>query len=293
MYNLLLFFARFHAFILFIFLEIICFSLLVQHNPFQRTTIINSSNRVTGELYDKAHSVGEFVALRGENDSLLAENGRLKAQLLSIEERLEDNVNLLFKEEEFCRDSSMLVYFEDTTEYTYNYVGAKVISNSTLKPNNYLTINKGHADGLQDEMGVIGRNGIVGVIKNVSKNFATVISVLHKSMRVSAKIRRNNFIGSLRWDGGDPRYAVLDDIPKHARVNIGDTIVTSGYSSFFPADIVVGVVENWSLAEAEGSNFFNIKVKLSTHFSSIRYVYVVDYAKKQEQKALEEKSRDE
>jgi len=293
MYNLFLFFARFHAFILFIVLEIVCLSLVIRHNPFQRTNIINSSNRVTGELYEQANSVSSFVSLRTTNDSLLAENGRLKAQLQAIDERLEDNIDLLFKVEEFCKDSSKLVYFEDTTDYTYNYIGAKVISNSTLKPNNYLTLNKGSASGLRDEMGVIGRNGIVGVLKNVSKNFATVISVLHKSMRISAKIRRNNFIGSLRWDGGDPRYAVLDDIPKHARVNIGDTIVTSGYSSFFPADIVVGVVENWSLAEAEGSNFFNIKVKLSTHFSSIKYVYVVDYARKQEQKALEERSRDE
>ena len=292
MYNLLSFVARFHAFFLFLALQLICLLLIVRFNPFQRASILNSSNRVVGEVYQKANNSREYMSLRTINDSLLHENARLKAQVSNLSLSVEDHVELWIEEQAYCLDTSLLAYFQDfETNVDYQFTGAKVISNSTLKPNNFITINKGRKDGIRKEMGVIGRNGIVGVVKDVSDNFATIVSILHKSMRVSAKIERNNFIGSLRWDGKDARYAILNDIPKHANISTGDTIVTSGFSSFFPPNIFVGVAENYFLAE--GSNFFDIKVRLSTNFSNMKYVYVVDYIRKEEQKALEESLKDE
>ena len=292
MYNLLSFVARFHAFFLFLGLELLCLLLIVRYNPFQRASILNSSNSIAGEVYERANNGREYMSLKEVNDSLLRENARLKSQVVNLEQSVEDNVELWIQEQEYCLDTSQLAYFQDfETNVDYQFIGAKVISNSTLKPNNFITINKGRKDGVRKEMGVIGRNGIIGVVKDVSNNFATVVSLLHKSMRISAKIDRNNFIGSLRWDGKDPRYAILNDIPKHANISTGDTIVTSGFSAFFPPNIFVGVAENYFLAE--GSNFFDIKVRLSTNFSSLKYIYVVDYIRKKEQEALEESLKNE
>lgn len=290
MQNLLLFIAKYHALLLFLFFEIVSFTLITQYNHYQRASIFSSINAVTSTVLNQANEVKQYVYLDEINDSLLAENQRLRGQMDLLKRNLKQRM-ILENENAFCEDTSLSVFLGDTTVLAYNYINAEVINNSTQKPNNYITINKGRKDGIRPEMGAISGNGVVGIVKDVSQNFATIIPILHKSMRVSVKMQRNNFIGSLRWEGWDARYAQLDDIPKHVRINIGDRVVTSGFSAFFPPDINIGTIEKWDFPE--GSNFYDIKVKLSTPFSTLKYVYVVDYFRKSEQQKLEELSKDE
>jgi rod shape-determining protein MreC len=140
--------------------------------------------------------------------------------------------------------------------------------------------------GVKPEMGVITSQGVVGIIKNVSAHYCTVMSMLHKDMRISAKFKNNNYFGSLAWEGTDPTVAVLKDIAKHVVFKTGDTVVTTSYSAVFPENILIGTVASADIKP--GENFYNIKIKLSTNFSNLTYVYVVDNVLKSEQRKLEE-----
>ncbi|MGB1206570.1 MAG: rod shape-determining protein MreC [Chitinophagales bacterium] len=286
MRNLLRFIQRHHAFLIFFILELLCFSLIVRYNSYQRASILNTTSTVVGGVLEQASEVRDFIDLKEVNDSLLSENARIASELATAKMLLTTKVA-----DSIGQMQTLETQKDSTIKDVYKYIGAKVINNSINQVNNFITINKGSKDGIKPEMGVISSNGIVGVVKNVSENYSSVISVLHKNMRVSAKIKQNNFIGSLRWEVLAPQYARLDDIPKHAPVYVGDEVTTSGYSSFFPDNVPIGVVEEWGLPQ--GSNFYNIRVKLSTDFNSLNYVYVIDYMRRQEQKELEEASTSE
>ncbi len=317
MRNLFLFIFKYHAFLLFLVLEIVSFGLIVRHNHFQRASFINSSQAFVGYLYNEANEWKEYIDLKQVNDSLMSENARLMAEMEAAKSVLERDVQdgkFVFGNDTTVIDTLAKVTAVatpsviDTTntndtniankgeqiiaDSIFHFIGAKVINNSTNRANNFLTINKGSRHGVAREMGIIGQNGVVGVVKDVSENFATIISLLHRSMRVSAKIKRNNFVGSLRWEGTRPDRAVLNDIPKHVHVEKGDTILTSGYSSFFPQNVLIGVVIDEPRSD-QGSNFYKIDIALSTNFNSIQYVYVVDYIRKEEKKELEEKTQNE
>jgi rod shape-determining protein MreC len=166
----------------------------------------------------------------------------------------------------------------------YNYDDVKIISNSTNKQHNYITLNKGSEQGIKTEMGVISSNGVIGKVHSVSKNFAVVISILNSDFRLSAKIKRNNYFGSLTWDGVDYQFALLNDIPYHVELNKGDSIITSGLTTLFPEGIPVGTIEDF---EVKDGNFYTIKVRLSNDFKQISDVYVIDNNFKEEQEELQ------
>ncbi|MFK7903706.1 MAG: rod shape-determining protein MreC [Chitinophagales bacterium] len=314
MRNLILFIFKYHAFLLFLCLEIVSYGLIVRHNHFQRASFVNSSQSVVSYLYNEVNEWSEYMDLKQVNDSLMVENARLMAEMDAANNFLEEESQankLVFGSDTTSIDTlattpnaeSSLVEAETVkaseedkkpivVDSVFHFISAKVINNSTNRANNFLTINKGSADGIKMEMGVIGEGGVVGVVKDVSENFSTIISLLHRSMRVSAKIKRNNFVGSLRWEGTRPDRAVLNDIPKHVHVEKGDTILTSGYSSFFPQNVMIGIVIAEPYSD-QGSNFYKIDIALSTSFNSIHYVYVVDYNRKAEKKELEEKTQNE
>lgn len=289
------FFNQRHGFLLFVLLELLCLSLIVQHNSYQRSFALNTTNTVVGGMLEKTNNVQHYFHLKTTNDSLVQENARLMAQLAMVHNQL-----FGLQEPDFCEDSTLALQktmLLDTLlshrqqKPLYYFIGAQIINKSTLKQNNFITINKGRADGLSPEMGVISKDGIVGVVKEVSENFAVVIPIIHKSLRVGAMLQSSGLIGSLRWDLKDPAFAVLDDIPKHEHITVGDSLLTSGYSSFFPPKVLIGTVEGWVLAE--GSNFYQVKVRLTTDFSRLNYVYVIDDKRRPEQKALEYQAKDE
>jgi rod shape-determining protein MreC len=166
----------------------------------------------------------------------------------------------------------------------YAYISARIISNSVNQQQNYLTLDKGSEDGIRPDMGIISAGGVAGIITNVSPSYSTGLSLLNTRWNVSAKLSKNNYFGSLVWDGKNYREALLNEIPFHVDVAVGDTIVTSGFSSFFPEGITLGTVE--SFAKPGGDSFYTIRVKLSVDFKSLSYVEVIENNKKAEIDAI-------
>ncbi len=286
MRNLLLFIARYHAFFVFLLLELICFFLIYQNNFYHRTLFVNSANEVAGNFYLTLNNVQNYFRLKKVNDSLLHENTRLRTRLRNLKVRKRvlggtQEVNSFYIR---STDSSRHGSLPDSLQ-RYDYISARVINNSVDQVNNYLTLDKGRSEGIDVKMGVISSKGVVGIVKDVSTNFSTVLSILHTDVRISAKLKDNNFFGSIQWQGKNPNRLVLEDIPSYADVKKGDTVVTTGYSSIFPPRIMIGRVVDFR-AEA-GSGFYEIEVELATDMHQLKYVYVIDYLYKTEQLQLE------
>ncbi len=259
-----------HFVILFVIIELVSLLLVVNYNSYQRSVFMSSSNNVSGGLYDSYSNGAEYLMLRQVNRELAQENAYLRSRLPESFKASRDYFNLVF---------------DSLSQQEYIYRAAKVINNSSNKRFNYITLNKGRNHGLEAEMGVISSRGVVGIVKNISDNYSTVISILNTRLKVSAKLKSSGYFGALEWDGSNYQYAYLNEIPRHANVKVGDLIVTSGYSSIFPGDILIGHVDEVNLNE--GESFFEIKVKLSVDFKNLTYVEVIGHPLKQEQLNLE------
>lgn len=277
MRNLLMFISKYNAFFFFIFFFAISLVLMIGNNSFQRASFLNSSNLLIGQSYERINTLQEYLHLAQTNDSLATENARLRAQLASS----------------FYIDSVEEKTVKDTTHLQqYTYLVAQVVNNSIHLKNNTITINKGSRHGIRRGMGVISSSGIVGIVDHVSAHYATIKTLLHDDVRISARISENQAFGSLVWgqENYDPRIAVLKDIPNHVEVKKGYHIVTSGYSSLFPRDIAIGnVLES---RPKSGGISSDIKVKLSTDFSMLAYVYIVKGTLSIEKQQLELKSKE-
>lgn len=274
MRNLWLFFLRYYAFFLFLTLEAIAIVLMVNNNSYHGATYFNSANNISAEVYKYVADARSFIHLKTLNDSLSKENARLLNLLLSSPYNKKAN----------------RVTVGDSTMRRYSYIEAKVLNNEINKRNNYLTLDRGSLHGIKEKMGVICGDGIVGTVKDVSEHFCTVISFLHKDSKISARLNSTKDYGSLVWEGLNPKFAQLKDIPTHVKVKLGDSVTTTGYSQKFPENIFVGRVVRCDLKS--GDNFYNIEVALSTNFSTLRYVYIVEDNFSQEIKQLEEKEVD-
>lgn len=276
MRNLIYLFVRFGGLIAFVILELLCMYLVVNYNRKQRSIFIHSSNTISGQLYERFDEIVEFWNLSEVSDSLAEENARLRAQLRSakfVETILQDSVR------------------NEKTSQRYTFIAAEIVNNSINKHSNNLTLNRGREHGIQSRMGVFDDKGIVGIVRNVGPRYAHVMSILHKESRISAKIRRNSYFGSVLWNGNNPREVTLSDIPKHADLLVGDTVQTSGYSTIFPEGIMIGVVDTFWLEP--GSNFYTIEVGLSNDLSRSKYVYVVNDLMEKEITKVEEEESDE
>lgn len=231
---------------------------------------------MTGSFYKKINNINEYFGLRKTNYLLAQENARLRSQLKSS----------------FIISPLQVMIKEDTLyKQHYKYVEAKIVKNSITKRNNYLMIDKGRLQGIQKDMAVITSNGIVGIITEVSNNFSTIMSLLHKDSKVSAMIKKNKYKGTLVWDGVDYKNANLVDIEPHVKLAKGDTIVTSGNSYIFPEGLLIGVIEKFSITP--GAYYYDISVKFTTDYSRLEYVYIVNNLYKDEQKKLMDSKKDE
>jgi rod shape-determining protein MreC len=270
MKNILLFVYRNHVFFVFLLLELVSFSLIVNNNTYHRGSMLSSSNQMVGSIYDLNNGITEYFRLKSINDKLSVENAVLRS---------------LLKESKYISSSRVYGVTDSVGRQHYTYVPAKVINNSTDRRSNYLTIDHGILQGVEPEMAVISSNGIVGIVKDVSKNFASVISVLHKNSSISAKVADTEYIGSLVWGGGDPKVAQLKDIPNHVQLAEGMLIQTSGFSSMFPSGISIGTIRSFNVKQ--GDNFYSIEINLLTDMSSVSMVYVVNNLMRLEQVELE------
>lgn len=269
-----------HWFLLILF-EVISFTLIYRNNSYQRSVMINSANYASGYVLSVAGYVQSYLNLRTINRNLQEQNGQMEMQLLDLQEQIEvmqaDTVT--FKGA--VSDSARI--------FPFQFVIAEVVNNSISQLSNYITINKGRKDGIQPDMGVVSEQGVVGIVSNVSDHFSVIISLLNPKSKLSCKVLGNNSFGYLTWDGRDADYAILEELPRHAEFHKGDTIVTSGYSAIFPSGLIVGVVDDFY--KERDDNFYALRVKLATSFSSLQHVRVIQNAYRNEQIELEKEAR--
>lgn len=266
-----MFFWKNYFLFLFLLLESLCVYLLVQNNNFQRASFINSSSAVSANILSATHDVNQYFLLKDANEKLLKENAELRS-------KTKESFSLILNSHQTVSDT--------TFHQKYTYTSAKVVNNSTNMRNNYLTLDKGSNQGIKNNMAVITSSGVVGQVKDVSANFCTVMSLLNSKTTISSKIKKDGSYGPLMWDADDNfGTATLHDIPTHVRLITGDTVVTSAYSTTFPENIMVGTVE--SFVKKSGEFFYTVKVKLSTDFKKLSYVYIVENIMKDEQEELE------
>lgn len=270
MKNLIRFLTKNSFVFLFVFLLFVSFVLLVQNNNYQNSRVFNSSNFLIGNLYSTINNVNDYFNLKEVNADLAEQNARLQSTQIGT----------------FSKVSGIVVEINDTIyAQKYVYTSAKAVNSTTNNRENYITIDKGSLNGIEPGMGVVSPKGVIGTVKNVSENFCSVMSVLHEKNAVSTKIKKSGYIGSLVWELGDYRIAQLKDIPNHVKLNVGDEIITTGYSMVYPEGVSVGKIVHFELPE--GNNFYNIDVELSVDYRSLSHVFVVKSWMKNEQRKLE------
>jgi len=270
MQNLFNFILRYHFALLFFALEITSISLLINTNNEKEKVLISSANSVSGYFYSHFNFIAEFFSLVEMNEILSKENAQFRNSFVSAYKS-----NIVLKKEIQDKEYQQQYYF----------ISAKVINNSINRQNNYITLDKGQKAGIKEGMAVITIDGIVGVVRDVSENYSSVISVLNTKLGVSVKLKKNGYFGSASWAGTDYTSLYVKEIPNHVPIIIGDTIITSGYSTIFPEGILIGTINKFE--QKQGSNFYNISVKLSTNFKTLSYVYVVGDLLKTERIELE------
>ncbi len=266
MRNLLLFFAKYGSSFLFILLEILCFYLIVNFNQSQRSIFLYSSNLITGKLYKEKQKVTDVFQLSDEIDSLRQENAVLLRRVLYYEG--------------YGNPPKI-----DTSTFAYDLIPSRVINQSINSRNNYMTIDKGARDGIRIDMGLISNDGVLGIIDNVNSKYSRAISLLNSNIRISASIKNKGYFGNLLWRNNDTERMNLEAIPKHANIAVGDSIVTSGYSTIFPADIFIGKIETFNVRK--GAANYSITVKLNNDLSQTKYAYIINNYSQEAQKEVE------
>ena len=266
MRNLLEFLAKYNQWFVFLILEVVSMVLLFQYNSYQGSAWFSSANAVTGKLYEWDANVETFFSLTKVNQELTQRNAYLEQEV----QKLSDSLVSVTK------DSS--IYHRDQFALLRNYrlIPAKVVANSIDKPGNLMTIDKGSADGIRKDMGVISGTGVVGIVYLVAEHYAIVIPVLNTKSNISCMIQNRGYFGYLRWKGGVSDLAYLEEVPRHAHFKLGDYVVTSGYSAVFPPGVRVGRILH-VFNSADGLSY-RVQLRLSTDFARLRDVCVIDDA---------------
>ncbi len=256
--NFILKYSRWFVFVIYASISII---LLVVNKNYQQSIYLTSANVVTGSVYETWSAVTGYFHLKSINESLQARNAELQNEVLNLSSRLREY------------QAALSDTIPTPTVERFDYVAAGVVNNNTHHPLNYFTINRGARDGVATGMGVVDQNGVVGIVNVAGPKMARVISLLNEKQHFSVKIKGTTFVGSFWWKGGDPNIGYVEEVPRHATYQIGDTIVTSGYSTAFPEGIPVGVIV--SKVNARDNSFFTFRIRLASDFRTINAVRVI------------------
>lgn len=259
MERIFLFIYQFRAFFTFLLLELFCAWLIIQNNRYQGAQFFNSANSFVGGLNSFSQNVRDYFSLREVNLVLSDENAELRKKL----EQQSQYINALPIQGSV--DAEIINRFD--------FVSAKVINNSTDRFTNFITINKGNAEGIKPGMAVISAAGAIGKVKLTSQHFSVVTSLLNTDLRVSGLLKRTGHFGTVQWDGNDPQITELNFIPRHVKPMVGDTVITSGYSGIFPEGILIGTLSEVTLSEE--TPFFELKIKLAQDFHKLSFVTVI------------------
>ena len=236
--------------------------LIIQNNNFQKASVINSTNQITANIFKMTFNWKDYFSLKSSNQELVVENAKLKSLISN------KNSNKIFE-----------------SNYPYNYLAATVINNSVAKRNNYITLDKGKVHGVKKGMGVVTENGVIGIIKETSQHFSSVLSVLHSKSKTSVILKKNNYFGSLEWQGDSYKNAIVKDIPSHVNITIKDTIVTSGYSTIFPKHIPIGIISK--INTKPNTKFHDLEIIFLEDFKQLKHVYITKGKFNAEQNKLE------
>jgi len=264
MRNLLDFLVKYSYWFLFFVLEAVSFVLLFQFNSYQGSVWFSSANAVAGKLYETTSAVESYFQLSKINTELTQRNLYLEQRLCKLEKEKSDSV----------ADSTMENSLLLKSLQPYRLIPAQVVNMKWGRKDNLLTIDKGEADGIKKDMGVVCGTGVVGIVYLTSAHYSIVIPILNSQSNISCVIQGRGYFGYLHWTGGDISEAYVDDVPRHAHFKLYENVVTSGYSSVFPAGIMVGKILH--VYNSADQMSYRLRVKLSTDFGKLRDVCVVD-----------------
>ena len=250
MRDLLNFLLKYNHWLLFLLLEAASLFLLCNTGPYQHSAALSSANLIAGKVYEVTGSITSYFHLKDANEDLLDRNVWLEQRVLQLESALS------------------------------GYVGDSAVRQA------YITLDQGSAAGVKPDMAVVGAAGVVGIVYRTSPSYSLVLPLLNSKSSISCKIQGSDYFGYLKWEGGDPRYAYLKDLPRHAEFNLGDTVVTSGFSSVFPQGLMVGVVDD--MADSNDGLSYLLRIKLATDFGKLGSVRILARRGQEEQKALEQ-----
>ena len=254
MQRIIYFLIRNKNFILFLSLLITSLSININYNEYNRSKFINSSDYIFSSIYDTKYTLSKYFNLEFQNKLLIEENKKLRKIL-------------------YNNDKSLIIP-EKFDSLNFNITIGSVIKNSYSKSNNFITINVGNKHGIDSDNGVISSNGVVGIIDKTTTNYSRLISILNTNFLLNAKFKNSNYFGVLSWNGRKINRVQLKDIPKQAKVKIGDTIVTGGNSLIFPKGILIGYVDSYKLDNSE--NYLELEVNLSTDMTNIENLYIIN-----------------
>lgn len=278
MRNLLDFLSAHYHWFLLLLLEVASIGIMFSYNSYQGAAWVTTANSIAGVVYDIEAKVQSFFALTKLNEELSRRNIYLEQQVK----------NLCAELDRSGMDSMTMAAVKQAAPY--KLMEAKVVQSSVNKRDNLITIDKGEADGVRKDMGVISGKGVVGIVYMTGRHYSVVIPVLSSLSSISCKIERRGYFGYLRWEGGPSNLAYVDDIPRHARFRLYERVVTSGYSSVFPEGVAVGKILH--VYNSQDGVSYRLQVQLYTNFSNLRDVYVVDNSAMQEQMELQQAARD-
>lgn len=270
MHNLIEFIKKHFHWLVFLILESVSMVMLFRFNDYQASVWLTSANDLAARVNQKYSDIMAYINLGDVNKDLTMRNVMLQRQVSELRDALAY----------MGADSAIIDEKQRNALEGYDIIPATVTSNTITKANNYIVINKGEADGVRSEMGVVGGGGIVGIVYLTGKHYSLVIPILNSKSSISCRIRGHNFFGYLSWNGGHPLVAYLNDVPRYARFKVGDYVETSGYSSVFPPGLFVGKI--LSIEDSRDGMSFSVKVNLATEFAKLRDVCVVSNRDKAE-----------
>jgi rod shape-determining protein MreC len=263
MYHIIDFLRKYYYIIVFVVLEIISFWALFRFNNFQGSVWLTSANSTVANINRTYFDIKTYWNLGEVNQKLTSENLRLQQEAHALREALLDT-----KVQQTFVDS-----ITRTAISGYQYISAKVIVNSDGKKNNFMVIDRGAKDGVEKDMGVVCGAGVVGTVFMTSDKYSLVTPIINNMSSISCRTRDERYLGSMQWDGSDPRFAYLDEIPRYAKIKKGGIIETSGYSFVFPPGLYVGKIN--SVGDSPDGQSFRLKVELGTDFLTIRDVNII------------------
>ncbi|WP_299258253.1 rod shape-determining protein MreC [uncultured Aquimarina sp.] len=275
MQQIINFLIRNKNFLLFLLLLFLSLILTIQSHSYHKSKFISSTNFLTGGVYGWRYSINNYFGLKSKNERLLKENEQLRNQI------------------SWLTADTIATKFIDTTSFSkpFTFIKGNVFKNDYSKIDNYILINKGEKDGIEEDMGVITDKGIIGIVENTSKNYSRVISILNSNSKINAGLKNSNQYGSLVWNGKDPNVVQLETVPRQAVLQKGDTIVTNGRSTIFPRGIGIGTILNYRLDQNQ--SYFLIDIQLFNDMTDIGFLYAIKSNDVLEIKSLEKPKTDE